>query len=323
MKTSIVHSLAMASILTACPAISQNYPGRPVSIISPMPAGASPDVAIRAWMNCAEKITGQSFVLVNKPGANGVVAASALRTAPNDGHTVMLAGMSQMTITPYIFKKQPYDPEKEYIGAAIFATANLTLVASAESGIKSIADLVAYAAKRKEGIDIAIPAIASPAHLLSAAVAANLKLKATMVPLAGEAGGIVALIGGQMPVMILLTGSAAQYIESGKFIPLINFTPERLKEMPTVPTVGEALGDPSLARSSWIGIASKVGGPAPVTRSIAQWTQSCLQKTEFTDALNKAYFSPRFVSPEEYAAFIRKDADFWRPWIKNLAIEIN
>ena len=321
MRHFCISTLLPVVVACACAAAhAQSYPTHPVTIVSPLPAGASPDVATRAWMNCAEKLAGQPFVLLNKPGANGVVAAAAMRQAPADGYTILLGGMSQTTITPFIFKKQPYDPEKEYQGAAMFGTSPLTMVASAQSGIKSVEDLVAYSKTHNGGVDIGIPAVASPAHLLSAAVASKLGIQSTLVPLAGEAGGITSLLAGQVPVMVFLTGSAAQYIESGKFVPIMNFTEKRLAAMPNVPTAVEALNDPTFVRTAWIGMTTKVGSPPEVVRNVDAWTKSCLQTPEFTQALKNAYFTPQYVSSKEYPEIVRRDIAFWRPWIAKLGI---
>lgn len=322
-RAGIAALAATAWLAALTPSLAADkYPTKPITLVSPLPAGASTDVVTRAWMNCAsgDKLAGQPFVLQNKPGANGVVAAGFMRQQPNDGYTVMVGGMSQTTITPFIFKKQPYDPEKEYEGAAMFAISPLTMVASAESGIKSVADMVAYAKARPGGIDIGIPAIASPAHLLGAAVAARLAIPSSLVPLAGETGGTTALLGGQVPVMIFLTGSASQFIDSGKFVPLMNFSEKRLPSMPNVPTAVEALGDPTFVRTAWIGITTKAGSPPGVKESIETWTKACLETPEFNQALKNALFTPQYAGSKEYAAVVRRDIAFWRPWIERLGI---
>ncbi|RYF73213.1 MAG: hypothetical protein EOO29_27070, partial [Comamonadaceae bacterium] len=209
---------------------------------------------------------------------------------------------------------------KDFEGAALFGLSPLTMVASASSGIKSVDDLVAYAKSRPGGIDIGIPAIASPAHLLGAAVANKLGIAASLVPLSGEAGGITALLGGQVPVMVFLTGSAAQHIDSGKFVPLMSFTQNRLSTMPNVPTAVEALKDPSFVREAWIGITTKAGAPAGVKASIEAWTQACLETPEFNQALKNALFTPQFVSARDFAQVVQRDIAFWRPWITRLGI---
>ncbi len=312
-----------ASLVATAPALAADkYPSRPITLASPLPAGASTDVVTRAWMACAsgDKLAGQPFVLQNKPGANGVVAANFMRQQPNDGYSLMVAGMSQTTITPFIFKKQPYDPEKEYEGAAMFGISSLVLVANAQSGIKSVKDLVAAAKASPKGIDIGIPAVASPAHLLSAATAGKLGIQSTLVPLQGEGGGITALLGNQISAMIFLTGSASPHFEGGKIVPLMVFTEQRLPQLPNVPTVIEVLGDASLARTAWIGITTKAGSPPEVVKSVDAWTRACLETPEFNQSLKNALFTPKYVGQAEYASIVRRDIAFWKPWIEKLGI---
>jgi tripartite-type tricarboxylate transporter receptor subunit TctC len=315
--------LAAASASTMAPASADTYPNKPITLVSPLAAGASVEAVTRAWMDCVSnnQRAGQPFILVNKPGANGVVAAQFMRTLPNDGYSILVGGMSQTTITPFIFKKQPYDPEKEYEGAAIYATSTLTMVASAQSGIKSAEDLVAYAKSKPGGVDLGIPAIATPAHLLGAAVADKLGIPVSIVPLAGEAGGITSLLGGHVPVMIFLTGSISQHIESGKVVALMTFTDKRLPSMPNVPTAVEVLKDPSFARVAWIGVTTKAGSPPAVVESLDRWTKACLDLPEFQQALGNALFTPYYAGARDYASVVRRDIAFWRPWIDRLGIK--
>lgn len=303
---------------------SDKYPIRPVSLISPIAAGAGVDVATRAWMNCVAdpKRAGQQFVLLNKPGGNGVVAANSFRQGPTDGHTIMVAGMSQTTITPYTYKKMPYDPEKEFEGAAMFGVTNLVLVATPESGIKSVAELRGYAQSRGN-IDFVIPARATPAHLLSEALTAKLEIKSTMIPVVGEAAGITLLLGGQAPVMVLLAGSAAPFVESGKLVPVMSFSESRLAKYPKTPSAVEALGDASFARSAWIGITTRTGTPPEVRAALDKWTEECLKTPEFRTALENAHFTPTYIGRGEYGKTVRNDVAFWKDWIQRAGISID
>lgn len=317
-------AIAVCTSLVAASALAQErYPNKPIQLFSPLPTGGSTDVATRAWMACAsqQKLAGHPIVLQNRPGANGVLAANVMRQQPNDGYSLMVAGMSQTTITPFTFKKMPYDPEKDFEGAVIFGTTTFTMVAGAQTGIKSIKDLQAYAKAQAKGIDLGIPVIASPAHLMSAALADKLGVQATLVPQGSEAQGIVALISGQVPAMIFVTGSIAPHIESGKVVPLMTFTEQRLPQLPNVPTVGEAIGDTSLVRLGWLGITTKAGGPNDVVRAVQGWTKSCLETQEFQQALRNALFTPRFIGADEYKEVVRKDIAFWKPWIQKLGIQ--
>jgi tripartite-type tricarboxylate transporter receptor subunit TctC len=311
--------LMLAAQLAVPAGAADKFPAKPMQLVSPLPTGGSTDVATRAWMSCAEKIGGQPFVLQNRPGANGVVAASAFRQLPNDGHSLFVAGMSQMTITPYIFKKQPYDPATEFEGTAIYGTTPFMLVANTQSGIRDMKGLVEFA-KKANGIDLGIPVIASPAHLLSAALADRFAFKATLVPTGGEGQGITNLIGGQMPAMIFVVGSAQQFVASGQLVPLMVFTEQRLPQFPNTPTVVEVLGDATMVRMGWLGVAVKGGGSREVIRTVESWTRACLETAEFQQALRNALFTPRFINATEYKEIVRKDTEFWRPLITRLGI---
>ena len=148
----------------------------------------------------------------------------------------------------------------------------------------------------------------------------KLGIVSTLVPVNGEGGGITALLGNQVPAMVFLTGSAAPHIDAGKLVPLMVFTEQRLPQYPQVPTVVEVLGDRELARSAWIGITTKVGSPPEVAKSLDAWTKACLETPEFSGALKNALFTPRYYSQAEYAAIVRRDIAFWKPWIERLGI---
>lgn len=312
----------LASIaLVAAPAFAQKYPNKPIQLVNGT-QGAATEVAARAWMECASKVklAGQAFVLQSKPGANGVVAATFMRQQPNDGYTIMIGGMSNTTITPFTFKRLPYDPEKEFEGAAMFGVTSLVLVANVQSGIKSARDLQVAANAAPKGIDFAVPSIAGAGHMLSAAVVANLGIKAELVATKGEAGAVSALLGNQMPLTVLVTGTAQPHVDAGKLVPLMVFADKRQPSLPTVPTVIEALGDTSLAHSAWIGITTKAGGPPEVVKAIESWTKSCLASPEFVQQLANAGFTPRFVPASEYGRIVRDDIAFWKQWIDKLGI---
>ena len=184
----------LALAVSAWPAVAQKYPSKPVTLVNGT-QGTGSEAAARAWINCvsSDKLASQPFVLLNKPGANGVVAAQYMRQQPNDGYTLMVGGISNMTIVPYTFKQLPYDPEKEFEGAAMFGVTHLVLVANAQSGIKSVKELVDSAKTSPKGVDIAVPSLAGSGRMLAAATVAHLNIKAELVATPGEAGAVIEL----------------------------------------------------------------------------------------------------------------------------------
>lgn len=300
---------------------AEQYPSRPIQLVTSSQSGAT-EAAVRAWMDCVsgEQFANQAIVLQAKPGANGVVAATFMRQQPNDGYTIMLGGMSNTTITPFTFRKPPYDPEKEFEGAAMFGAASLVLVASAQSGITDVETLRRAAAAAPDGIDVAVPSIAGAGHMLAAAVVSKLRIQAELISTKGEAGAVTSLLAGEMPLSVIVEGTALPQVKAGKLVPVMAFSDARLDAMPEVPTVTEALDDPSLARSAWIGIATKAGGPPEVVRTLESWTRSCMENPAFRQGLANAGFRPRFVPAGDYARIVREDIAFWKSWIQRLGI---
>jgi len=300
--------------------LAQAYPSKPITLISPVAPGGAVDVATRSWMACAQEIAGQPFVLVNRPGANGVMAANALKLAPADGYTFMVAGMSQTTITPFIFKKQSFDPEKDFHGVALFGDTTLVLVTNTQSGIKNLKDFQEYARSRSNGMDIGHSGIAHASHLLSAAMVSKLGVRNTLIPFGGEGAAATALLSGDIQAMVMLSGSAAQFIGSGRMVPLVTFSQKRLPALPNVPTVVEELKAPALARTGWMGITAKAGTPQAAIDAVEAWTKTCMDNAAFKQAIERALFTPYFVPQKEFASVVRRDIEFWKPWIAHLNI---
>ncbi|MDR6858610.1 tripartite tricarboxylate transporter substrate binding protein [Variovorax guangxiensis] len=301
-------------------ALAQAYPNKPITLISPVTTGGAIDAAMRSWVACAQEIAGQPIVLVPRPGANGVVAANAVKLAPADGYTFMIAGMSQTTITPFIYKKQPYDPLKDFHGVALFGDTPLVLVANTQSGIKNLKDLQSYARSRPKGMDIGHGGMGQTTHLLSAATVAKLGINSTLIPFAGEAAAATALMGGEIQAMVMVSGTATPFVESGKMVPLLTFSQQRLPRFPNVPTVVEELQDPTLTRSGWIGITAKAGTPQEAIDAAESWTKKCMDHAAFRQSLEQAMFAPYFVAQKEYGAVVRRDSEFWKTWISRLNI---
>ena len=310
-----------AGLLLAGPAAAQGYPSKPITLVNGT-QGTGTEAAIRAWMNCAsgEKLAGQPFVLQNKPGANGVVAAQYMRQEPSDGHTLMVSGISNMTIVPYTFKQRPYDPEKEFEGGAMFGITSLVMVANVQSGIRNVKDLVEAAKASPKGLDIGAPSLAGSGRMLAAATVDNLKIPAQLIATPGEAGAVAALLGGHIPVTVVVQGTAQPHVDAGKLVPIMVYAEQRLKSMPDTPTVIEALGDRSMARVAWIGITAKSGGSPEVIKGIENWTRACLQTPAFIKVLETAGFTPKFVPANDYARIMKADIEFWRHWIDKLGI---
>ena len=199
------------------------YPAKPIQLIAQQPPGSGSDAMTRVWADCAARELGQPVVVQNKPGANGIMAVNYLKAQPADGYNLLSIGMSQMTITPYVYKQQPYDPLRDFDGVAVLGTSPLVLAVPAGQGIASLADLQKLARSTPGGINFGSPGKGSPAHLLTSALIEKLGVPGTHVPFVGEGAGLTALMGQQIHAMTLVIGTAAAQVKANKLVPLALF----------------------------------------------------------------------------------------------------
>jgi tripartite-type tricarboxylate transporter receptor subunit TctC len=223
-----------------------------IELVAQQPPGSLSETISRIWAECAARKIGHPIYVVNKPGANGVVAVNYLKQRPGDGSTIMTIGMSQLTITPYVYKHAPYDPLNDFENIAVLTTNSLFLVASLRSGVTQLEDITRVAQSKTGGLDYGSPGKGSPSHLLTAAVIRALKTEGTHVPFTGEGDGVLSLLRGDVDLMTLTSGTAAPLIKAGRVAPLAVYALERSRYFPTVPTITELTGQTALARPGWL-----------------------------------------------------------------------
>lgn len=312
--------LACALTFPAAMASAQTpaYPSRLIQLIAQQPPGSQSEAISRVWADCASRELGQPIVTLNKPGANGVLATNFLKSQPADGYTVMTVGMSQMTITPYIYKRLPYNPQKDFDGITVLSTSPLLLVASVPSGIKQYADIAAAAKKAGGGIDFGSPGKGSPAHLLTAGVAQQLKVESTHVPFVGEGAAVTALMGGQIQIMTVTSGTAAPLIKSGRMIPLAVYTEARDKEFPQVPTILELTGSKEMALPGWLALVAKAGTPPDVLKRLGEVTATCVASEAYGTRMQAINATPVQSSPADVKLWTDRYTAVFKPLIERL-----
>ena len=316
---------ALATAALAAGAHAQptaGYPSRPIQLIAQQPPGSASDAMTRAWADCAARELGQPVVVMNRPGANGILAVNALKGQPADGYTLMTIGMSQMTITPYVYKQSPYDPLRDFESVAVLGSTPLVLAVPAGQGIARLDQLAAQARAQPGGIDFGSPGKGSPAHLLTAALVERMGVEGTHVPFVGEGAGMTALMGRQIHAMTLVITTAHPPVKAGKLVPLAVFAPQRSPLLPDVPTIGEALpAAQDLARAAWIAVAARAGTPKAVLETLNAATERCRTGDEAyrgrMDAMNVTLAPSVPGDMRERAA---RDTAVWRPLIGRLGL---
>ncbi len=314
--------LACAALLPAAHAQPPAaYPAKPLQIVAQQPPGSGSDAMTRIWADCAARELGQPVVVQNKPGANGILAVNFLKGQPADGYTLMSIGMSQMSITPYVYRQRPYDPLADFDGVAVLGTSPLVLAVPAGSGIARLQDLDKLAHATPGGVNFGSPGKGSPAHLLTSALLDKMGAPGTHVPFVGEGAGLTALMGQQIQAMTLVMGTAAAQVKAGKLTALAVFGAQRSPLLPGVPTIAEALpAAADLARPSWIAVVARAGTPPDVINRLNAATEKCRADAHYQARFEAMNVSLTASTPRDVRAWAERDAAVWRPLIDKLGL---
>jgi tripartite-type tricarboxylate transporter receptor subunit TctC len=277
---------------------SVDWPSRPVAVIGPYAAGGNNDIMARLASQWLSERLNQRFVVENRVGAGGALAATYVAQAAPDGYTLLFAASPQIGLVPYV-QKVNYDPIKDFVPVSAFGSGPFMLAINAAIPAKTVAEFVAYAKSR--AINYGSAGIASVGHLSAALFVANNKLNATHVPFRGGGPAMIALLGGQIDMYF---GNASEIIpnaENGSIRILGVAANEPLKQLPQVPVIKDN------AVPTWNGFFAPANTPRPIVDKLAQYIIAATRDPAVQASLLKLGIEPNGTTPEEFASWIKRD----------------
>jgi len=292
-------------VVTAVAANAQQYPNRPIRLISPYPAGSASDTVTRVVLDQVSQLIGQPMVIELKPGAGGATGFASVARSDPDGYTLVTSSSSMATET-VLHSKLPYDPIKDFVHVVLLGTSPNILVASAKSGFKSVEDLV-KAAKEKPGtLTFASAGIGSSSHMAAERFRLAAKIDVRHVPF--KEGGLVQVMAGNIDFYFIPLAAAASAIGSDKLIILAVSSPKRVPVLPNVPSVVEA-GYPDAVFRFWNGISAPVKTPASIVNKLHDVTEEALKLPGVQEKLAKLGVEPAQISTDEFMKFVKDDIE--------------
>jgi tripartite-type tricarboxylate transporter receptor subunit TctC len=307
---------AVALTLGAASSMAQaDYPNRPVRLLLPIAAGSVTDVVLRAASGPVAQKLGQSIVIDNRPGASGVIGAEACAKAAPDGYTVCAVYHSIMSYNPLTIDKLPYDAERDFapVTHMFFVTEGLAVPAGLP--VNSLAELRAYAQKNPAGVNLGTLGEGSLQELFVAWL--NREWKTSIAGIAYKGGGPIAnaLTGGEIQIGQMGLGNFIGLIQAGKLKPLAVAASQRVKQLPQVPTMGEA-GLGGFPARTWWGLAAPAGTPAPVVAKLNAAFVAVLRDPKFMETMESHFVESAAGTPQEFAAFLKSDREAARGLVK-------
>ncbi|MPZ59012.1 MAG: tripartite tricarboxylate transporter substrate binding protein [Rhizobiales bacterium] len=300
---------ALLTIAAATALAQQSYPVRPVHIVLPMPAGGAMDALARALGQKFQERTGQPLVVENKPGGNTLIAASACKNANSDGYTLCLLTTSSISINPELYKKLPYQPEKDFEPVTQLAVANSIIILSKKVPANNLAELVKYSQENPDKLNYASFGVGGDSHLVIEWLKKKTGLKATHVPFRGGAPAMMAFEAGSVQMLLLIVGNAnlPERIAKGEVTGLLVPGDRRIPQAPNVPTFKEA-GLPTFESRTWFGVFAPAGTPKPVVDKVQSEIASVINVPEFRDRMLTPHgFNPVGSRPDDFKSFLLKD----------------
>lgn len=315
----VVALLIGASLATL--ALAQGYPERPVKLVLPFPPGGSADAVAR---ELAEKLQagGGSFLVENRPGAAGNVATGYVVKAPNDGYTLLVGVTGALAINPELYKNLGYQPEQDLVGISMMAQAPVAIVASPQSGITSVQQLVNRAKAEPGRLSYATNGKGTSHHLAGEMFKHRADIFMLNVPYSGTPGALQDIAGGRVEIGFLDLTAAIPLIAGGRIVPLATTGAVRSTALPNVPTVAEA-GFPGYEAMTWIALFAPKGMNSENLNKLSERVNSVLAEDSFKKSVAAKGLEAVGSTPEALQHFLAAESQKWRTVIQLANVKVD
>ena len=303
-----VMRLAGAAVLISLfvPAAAQNYPAKPVRVINPFVAGGGVDAIFRPLTQKMGESMKGTFVIDNRPGANGMIAMELTAKSPADGYTLVTGTTGAVSMNAVIYPKLPYDPLRDFAPISNVAESAFILSVHPSVPANTVKELIALARARPDQITYASFGLGSSAHFGGALFAMMTNTRLVHVPYKGSAQSVTALLSGEVMFSFDSMQSTIPYIRAKRLRPLGIAAAKRSPAAPDIPTVAEA-GVPGFESGSWYGLLAPANTPREIIAKLHAEVVKALNTPDMRERLNSVGTEPVGNTPEEFAAQIRND----------------
>ncbi len=313
---------AAVMLLSPCVASAQAWLNRPVTMMVPFPAGGTADLLARGTAQALSDELGQPFVVENRPGASGNLAAAAVAKAAPDGSSLLFASQAQAAFNRFMFKSLPYDPSRDLVPAVLVIKSPVALIAGMDAPVSSFQAMIDYAKANPGKLSVGQAGIGSMSHVAFELLQQKAGIKLNGVPYKGGPPMVTDLLGGHLPLASDLLSNFVQLAKEKRVRLLALATPQRLNDLPDVPTVQELIHAPFEA-AAWFVIMARAGTPADTLQKINAVTNRYLQSARGQELIAKQAVEAGGGTPADAAAFVKLELEKWEPVIKAANISLD
>jgi tripartite-type tricarboxylate transporter receptor subunit TctC len=307
----------------AATALAEAYPGHPITLTNPYEPGATTDLIARAVGERMGRVLGQSVVVENRTGGNGIIAALHVSHAKPDGYSIMLTSDSTAVLNPLLYKKLSYDPDQDLTPIGLLSDLPLVMMVNTSLPVNNLKEFVDYARTHPDQLNFSSTGNGGTFHLAGELFSQMADIRMTHVPYKGGAPAMQALVANSVQALFGVVGSALPQIKAGKVRPLAVASKERLALLPDVPTFAE-LGYPNFVVTVRYGLMAPAKTPADRISALAASMNAALGDPALRQTFEGlGFILPAKSSPKEYEDLIMSDRKMWAGVIKSKNISLD
>ncbi|MFT3720600.1 Bug family tripartite tricarboxylate transporter substrate binding protein [Pseudorhodoferax sp.] len=301
--------LCSLALPLALPAAAQDYPAKTITIVVPFSAGGGVDAMARLLAEQLRADFKQSVVVDNKPGASGMLGASAVVKAAPDGYTLLLGSAGETAINPFIYKaRMQYAPARDLAPITLVTRVPNVLVANPQLPVKNVEELVAYAKKNPGKLTYATSGVGNPQHLNGELLNSLAGIQLAHVPYKGAAGQLVDVAGGNVDLSFVSLAGAAPFIKGGRLKALAVTSAQRASFAPDIPAIAEYKPLAGYALDNWFGLFAPAATPPAVLHKLNAAVTRALRDPALAARLREQGGEPAPMTAEQFRAFIEAES---------------
>jgi tripartite-type tricarboxylate transporter receptor subunit TctC len=320
--TRIASSFAIIAgtlLLSGAAAPAEEWPSRPVRIVSPFSAGGAADILARTVAEHLSTVFKQQFYVENRGGAGGAIGVQAVANSPPDGYSFVVTNVSILVVAPVINPKLAYHPTRDLTNIAYLAGAPVVMAVSPKTGIKSLQDLVARGKSLNRPLTYSSSGIGTNGHLLGESFGKLAGVQVEHIPYKGAALGITDLIAGHIDFGLPVLGSVAPHLRGGTLTGLAQSNGERVPDYPEVPTLKE-LGYPDLTTTTWFSLSGPAGLPPAIAERVNREVAVMLESPNVKAQLRRDGMIGHAMTIAEFGKLITDETTRWKPVIEDAGL---
>jgi len=306
--------------LTAAPSVAQDWPQKQkIRMIVPFPAGGGTDVVARIVAKYLSERLHQTIIVENRGGANGQIGLQTLKQSAPDGYTIEVTSDTPMTVNPWIYANIAYDPLRDFIPVMSLIRLPSMLAVHPSFPARSVAELIALAKAKPGTINYGSAGVGNFSHLEMELFSQAAGVKLVHVPYKGTGPLALAMIGGEVQAGFNNVSTLLPYTQSGKLIALAVAEPQRMKELPNVPTIAETL--PGFEMAPWVGLIVPAGTPKTIVDHLDRETLAVMHDPVVVKQFTDQQLNVMVLEQNDFADLIRKDLEKWGKITKSAGVK--